>query len=122
MDTSYEKLEKTYELIGKYIPERNIDCLEVVKQVETYRQSWKPKKTTVILLAESHVYTERQELNAKCNVQVVNGFIKLSSPLCQVCLLLRLRRKPVAECPNQEQQRNASILEDLQFVCGRKRA
>jgi hypothetical protein len=75
MDKSYENLEKTYELIEKCIPERNIDCLEVVRQVEMYRQSWKPKKTSVILLAESHVYTERQELDVKCSAQVVNGFI-----------------------------------------------
>ncbi len=75
MDKSYENFEKTYELIGKCIPERNIDCLEVVRQVEAYRQSWKPKKTSVILLAESHVYTERQELDVKCSAQVVNRFI-----------------------------------------------
>jgi hypothetical protein len=75
MYKSYENLEKTYELIGKCVPERNVDCLEVVRQVETYRQCWKPTETSVILLAESHVYTERQELDAKCNAQVVNGFI-----------------------------------------------
>jgi len=55
-------IEKTYNEIrhlpGGYEP----DSLEVVKEVEKYRQFWKPRcKVNVILLAESHVYTNNQD-------------------------------------------------------------
>lgn len=60
IDEKLEKaLERTCELIGKACPGARIDSLEVIKQVEEYRQFWKPEKTNVILLAESHVYTDK---------------------------------------------------------------
>jgi len=49
-------LVETYNLIKSRIPKtQQIDSLDVVKQVEQYRQFWKPAKINVILLAESHV-------------------------------------------------------------------
>ena len=54
--------QKTYEIIRKTIPrDARIDSLEVAEQVEEYRQFWKPEKTNVLLLAESHVYTDDQD-------------------------------------------------------------
>jgi hypothetical protein len=50
--------DKIRQLPSGYVP----DSMEVVKEVEKYRQFWKPRrKTNVILLAESHVYTNNQD-------------------------------------------------------------
>ena len=63
-----ERIERTYESIEKCIPHgTRIDSLKVVKQVEEYRQFWKPKETNVILLAESHVYTDEKDYEIKCD-------------------------------------------------------
>ena len=67
-------IEKTYEIIKNCI-QSNIDSLNVVKQVEEYRQFWKPELTNVILLAESHVYTDERDFEVKCNKHVLNSFI-----------------------------------------------
>jgi hypothetical protein len=71
-------LEQTYRLIKTCIPEtQQIDSLAVVKQVEQYRQLWKPLvQTNVILLAESHVYTSDQDYEVECNRQLQSNFIK----------------------------------------------
>jgi hypothetical protein len=57
-------IEKTYESIRKRIRHillDSLDSLDVVKQVEEYRQFWKPKEIKVVLLAESHVHTIRKD-------------------------------------------------------------
>jgi hypothetical protein len=38
---------------------------EVVSAVEAHRQFWRPEKVKTLLLAESHVYTTREELKSK---------------------------------------------------------
>lgn len=69
-------IEKTYESIKKCVPHNTvIDTLEVVKQVEQYRHFWKPKETKVVLLAESHVYTDKQDYEIKCNRLIMNKII-----------------------------------------------
>lgn len=69
-------IEKTYELIKKCVPYGMlIDSLEVVKQVEEYRQFWKPKEINVVLLAESHVYTDKQEYTILYNKLSLNKII-----------------------------------------------
>ena len=74
-------IEKTYELVKKNFKTGSlIDSLEVVKQVEQYRQFWKPTKTNVVLLAESHVYTTDQDLLVKCRKSVLQDFL-LNYPL-----------------------------------------
>jgi hypothetical protein len=60
-----QRLTSTYELIRQSIPSAKIDSLEVVKQVEEYRQYWRPEKVNVVLLAESHVYTEDEDYEAE---------------------------------------------------------
>jgi hypothetical protein len=40
---------------------RDPDTLEVVEAVEGYRKLWKPDKVRVVLLAESHVHTNRND-------------------------------------------------------------
>jgi hypothetical protein len=60
-------IEKTYGLVKKGLhPSTLTDSLDVVKQVEEYRQFWKPAKTNVVLLAESHVYTNEQDFETEC--------------------------------------------------------
>src|SRR6266446_7651838 len=39
----------------------NIDSLEAVREVERYRQFWRPDKVRVVLLAESHVRTSPED-------------------------------------------------------------
>jgi hypothetical protein len=56
-----DSIKRTYRLIQDNIPNTLIDSLDVVKQVEEYRQFWKPKETNVVLLAESHVYTDEKD-------------------------------------------------------------
>lgn len=60
-DNIEQRLTDTYQEIQQATPNAKIDSLEVVKQVEEYRQYWKPKKTNVVLLAESHVYTDEED-------------------------------------------------------------
>ena len=41
----------------------DVDSYEVMKEVERYRQFWRPDKVIVVLLAESHVRTSQKEFN-----------------------------------------------------------
>jgi len=71
-----ESIKKAYVLINQNVPPNTqIDSLEVVKQVEEYRQLWKPYKTNVILLAESHVFTDRQDHEIWCNSSILHAII-----------------------------------------------
>ena len=69
MDRKIEgSIERTYETIQRNISiKMRIDSLEVVKQVVQYRQFWKPKETNVVLLAESHVYTDDKDFEIICD-------------------------------------------------------
>jgi hypothetical protein len=76
MDSELEKnLEDTHSLIVKSFPEVNVDSLDVVKQVEEYRQFWKPKEVDVVLLAESHVYTDNRDFETKLNREIFSGLL-----------------------------------------------
>jgi hypothetical protein len=69
-------LEETYELILNSIPgDSRIDSFDVVKQVEQYRQFWRPEKTSVVLLAESHVYTDEQDYQMICDQSITHRVI-----------------------------------------------
>jgi hypothetical protein len=69
-------IENTYELIQQTIPRSTrIDPLAVVKQVEEYRQYWKPGETNVVLLAESHVYTDDEDYEMKCRQSILHKII-----------------------------------------------
>jgi hypothetical protein len=56
MDVS---LRESYERIKRMVD--NPESFEVVEQVETYRNLWKPIQVNVVLLAESHVYTSQED-------------------------------------------------------------
>ncbi|MDH5733336.1 MAG: hypothetical protein OEY88_06080 [Candidatus Bathyarchaeota archaeon] len=70
-----ESIERTYKSIQRSIPSAQIDSLEVVKQVEEYRQFWKPKETNVVLLAESHVYTDEKDFEIELNSFILHRII-----------------------------------------------
>jgi hypothetical protein len=58
------KLQDCYEMIHHLIGE-HIEPYDSVKLVDEYRQYWKPDKTKVILLAESHVRTTHVDMKIK---------------------------------------------------------
>jgi len=71
-----ESIEKTYDLIQRSLQfNARIETLEVVKQVEEYRRFWKPKKTNVVLLAESHVYTDEKDFEILCDKESLHSII-----------------------------------------------
>lgn len=71
-----ESIRKAYVLINKNVPQSTqIDSLEVVKQVEEYRQFWKPEKVNVALLAESHVYTDNVDFKIKLKKTILDRII-----------------------------------------------
>ena len=70
-----QRLASTYELIHQSISNAKIDSLEVVKQVEEYRQYWRPEKVNVVLLAESHVYTKDEDSQAKLNDFILRSLL-----------------------------------------------
>lgn len=66
-------LEKAYESIVKQFPHAQMESFEVVRQVEEYRQFWKPNEVKVVLLAESHVYTERKDYQTKLKKSIMDN-------------------------------------------------
>src|SRR5438105_4344580 len=52
-------LEQCYQQIRDL--DSNIDSFNVIREVERYRQFWKPDQVRVILLAESHVRTSLED-------------------------------------------------------------
>ena len=50
-------LRTCYDEIKKIALDQILDSFEVVKEVDRYRDFWKPQKPRIILLAESHVHT-----------------------------------------------------------------
>jgi hypothetical protein len=69
-------IEQAYKIIKNTIPNTKVDSFNVIQKVEEYRQFWKPEKTNLILLAESHVYTDDYEFEVKCNRFKLEYFIK----------------------------------------------
>jgi len=70
-----ESMERTYESIQRSVPSAQIDSLEVVKQVEEYRQFWKPQETRVVLLAESHVFIDEKDFEIELDRFVLHRII-----------------------------------------------
>ena len=69
-------LQQAYNAIKTSMPYTKVDSFRVIVRVEEYRQFWKPQKTNVILLAESHVYTTDEEYEAFCSKAKLDYFIK----------------------------------------------
>jgi len=60
MDNLYEAYENIKKILGK-----KIEPFESVKLVQEYREFWKPERVKVLLLAESHVFTEDKDREIK---------------------------------------------------------
>ncbi|NER10033.1 hypothetical protein SAMN06265375_101436 [Muriicola jejuensis] len=60
-----ELLETTYNKVLALDVDWPIEDFIVVKLVEDYRNYWKPKEIKTILLAESHVYTEKNLIRTR---------------------------------------------------------
>jgi len=54
-------LRLSYHEIKRVAPYQLLDSFEVVKEVDRYRDSWKPQKPRILLLAESHVHTRDED-------------------------------------------------------------
>jgi len=52
-------MENTYKKIKENLPDFEPDSLEVAKAVDEHREFWKPDEVKILLLAESHVYTDQ---------------------------------------------------------------
>ncbi len=58
-------LRNCYEGLKREIIQKDIEPFEIVEAVENYRSFWKPDNVRIILLGESHVYTNHNEFNCK---------------------------------------------------------
>jgi len=56
-----DELKTTYQKILKLDTSLSLESFEVVKLVNDYRNYWKPEKVKTVLLAESHVFTDKSE-------------------------------------------------------------
>jgi len=66
-----DSLKKCYDGL-KGIVGDDIESFEVVNAVDKYRQFWKPDDVKVVLLAESHIFTEEDEFKCKLNRSNLN--------------------------------------------------
>jgi hypothetical protein len=71
---SGEALKLTYGKIKELF--NDVDSYDVVKEVDRYRNYWKPHKVSVVLLAESHVFTSDEDSRIEMNY---SRFEKLNS-------------------------------------------
>ena len=53
-------LRASYKIMESFLPKGDCEDFDVMKIAESYYSHWRPKQVKVILLAESHVFTERQ--------------------------------------------------------------
>lgn len=74
MDKNIEaSIDRTYRLIKEDVPHSiQIDSFEVVRQVEEYRQFWRPDEINIVLLAESHVFTDKQDYESSCDSSILH--------------------------------------------------
>lgn len=74
VDGNENSIERAYRMVRLgSLRDTLIDSLDVVKKVEEHRQFWKPEKTNVILLAESHVYTDEKDNATRMNKPILHG-------------------------------------------------
>ena len=54
------QLEETYNKIKNEV-KLDLEVIEIIKSVDEHRNFWKPKKVKILLLAESHVFTSKED-------------------------------------------------------------
>ena len=63
--TYLAELERTHTKISRILGPGQSECFEAAVVVEQLRQMWRPERARVVLLAESHVWTSREEANSR---------------------------------------------------------
>lgn len=82
MIDSMSELESCHALLRQIIGDE-IEPIEVMRRAEEHRFHWRPKDVRVILLAESHVYTAKAELDRCLKISddgfkiIPQGFVRL---------------------------------------------
>ena len=75
-----ESIERTYKIVQESIPHNvQIDSIEVVKEVEQYRLFWKPDKVNIVLLSESHVYTDEEDYRIELRKSILSRIAFINS-------------------------------------------
>lgn len=54
-------LKECYDEVRRLDPNLDVDSLEVAEEVNRIRKFWKPETVKIVLLAESHVYTRKED-------------------------------------------------------------
>lgn len=67
-------LKETYDEIASLDLNFEIEPYEVVKSVHQYRMYWKPEKINVVLLAESHVFTDELAFSHRHNFNALANY------------------------------------------------
>lgn len=73
MEQSNIVLETAYRRIKEFYP--NVDSYNVVREVDKYRNYWRPSQTNVILLAESHVFTSDEDYKVRIDYSYYKDLI-----------------------------------------------
>jgi hypothetical protein len=73
-------LEETYYEINQILG-NNVEPLESVRLVETYRRYFKPETVRVVLLAESHVFTSDEDRLPVTNWHWSGSCLSLPEPI-----------------------------------------
>jgi hypothetical protein len=59
------ELELAYARARDIIGSKQAECLDVAEEVERLRSQWRPERVRVVVLAESHVWTSRDETRSR---------------------------------------------------------
>jgi len=59
------ELELAYGRARDIIGREQAECLDVAEEVERLRSAWRPERVRVVLLAESHVWTSRDDTRSR---------------------------------------------------------
>lgn len=66
-------LDLAYNLAVKIIGPKQAECLEAAIAIDQLRWAWRPKRVNIVVLAESHVWTSRQELRSRVKLPNENA-------------------------------------------------
>ena len=61
-------IKRAHDRLKLLIGSGDIEGLSSAKEVERLRQRWKPEKVRIVLLAESHVWTDKRELESTVRI------------------------------------------------------
>jgi hypothetical protein len=68
---NYSALQQCYERLKKVV-NGPLESFEIVREVQKYREYWKPDNVKLVLLAESHVFTTEEELQSEVDTSALD--------------------------------------------------